>query len=92
MLIRFPAPRRALLIVMFGAVLLLSASDACYALARNLRLGDVLLNREPGLGPWVECLLLAAGGALPRAWSRRRRRAAAPGRLSATSAIPMRPA
>lgn len=91
-LIRFPAARRALLILLFGAVLLLFASDASYALARNLRLGNVLLNREPGLGPWVECLLLAAGGALPRAWSRRRRRAAARGQLSASSAIPMRPA
>ena len=77
---------------MFGAVLLLFASDACYALARNLRLGGVLLNREPGLGPWVECLLLAAGGALPRAWTGRRRRAAAREPVSASSAIPMRPA
>ena len=89
-LIRFPAARRALLILVFGAVLLLLASDASYALARNLRFGDVLLNRQPGLGPWVECLLLAAGGALPRTWSRRR--AAARERLSASSAIPMRPA
>jgi enterochelin esterase-like enzyme len=91
-LVGFPAPRRALVILIFGAVLLLFASDACYALTRNLRLGDVLLNREPGLGPWVECLLLAAGGALPRAWGRHRRRAAARGRLPASPAIPMRPA
>jgi hypothetical protein len=90
-LIRFSASRRTLLILLFGAVLLLLASDASYALARNLRLGNVLLNREPGLGPWLECLLLAAGGALPRAWSRRHPRAAARGRLSASSAMPMRP-
>jgi enterochelin esterase-like enzyme len=41
--------------------LLLLASDASFALARNLRLSDVLLNRAPGIGPWVEGLLLAAG-------------------------------
>jgi enterochelin esterase-like enzyme len=91
-LIRFPAPRRTLLILMFGAVLLLFASDASYALARNLRFETVLLNREPGLGPWVECLLLAAGGVLPWAWSRRRPRAAERGRLPAHSTIPMRSA
>jgi hypothetical protein len=91
-LIRFPAPRRTLLILMFGAVLLLFASDASYALARNLRLGSVLLNREPGLGPWVECLLLAAGGALPWIWSRQRPRAAERGRIPAHSSIPMRSA
>lgn len=90
-LIRFPAPRRTLLILMFGAVLLLFASDASYALARNLRLGSVLLHREPGLGPWVECLLLAAGGALPWGWGRRRH-AGVRGRLPAHSAISMRPA
>jgi hypothetical protein len=61
---RFSAPRRALLILMFGTVLLLFGSDGCYALARNLRLGSVLLHREPGLGPWVECLLLAAPSAI----------------------------
>ena len=90
-LVRFPATRRALLILMFGAVLLLFASDASAALARNLRLGNVLLNREPGLGPWVECVLLAAGGSLPRAWGRHRR-ATVRGPLSAPSSIPMRPA
>lgn len=85
-------PRRTLAILIFGAVLLVFASDACYALARNLRLGGVLLNRQPGLGPWVECLLLAAGAGLPRTWSGRRRAAVSPARASAPSAIPGQPA
>ena len=67
-LIRFAAPRRVVLILVVGAVLLLFASDASYALARNLRLREVLLTRQPGIGPWIECLLLVAGSALPRVW------------------------
>jgi enterochelin esterase-like enzyme len=91
-LIRFPAMRRALFILMLGAALLLFASDASYALTRNLRFGDVLLRRPPGLGPWVECLMLAAGSALTRTWTRSRHRAAAPGRISGPSAISVRSA
>jgi enterochelin esterase-like enzyme len=92
MLTRFPAVRRVLFILMLGAVLLLFASDASYALARNLRLGEVLLYRAPGLGPWVECLMLAAGSALSRSWTMNRHRAAARGRISAPTVIPVRQA
>ena len=54
---------RLVLVPILGPPLLLLASDASFALARNLQLSDVLLNRAPGVGPWVEGLLLAAGSA-----------------------------
>ena len=54
---------RLVLVAILGPLLLLLASDASFALARNLRLSDVLLNRAPGIGPWIEGLLLAAGSA-----------------------------
>jgi hypothetical protein len=57
--------RRAIATGVFGLALLLLASDASFALARNLRFEHVLWHRAPGLGPWVEALLLAAGSALP---------------------------
>ncbi len=55
--------RRVVLIGIFGLFLLLAGSDASYALARNLRLNQVLLSRAPGLGPWIEALVLVAGSA-----------------------------
>jgi enterochelin esterase-like enzyme len=58
---------RLVFVAILGSVLLILASDASYALARNLRLDEVLLNRAPGIGPWLEGLLLAAGSvAVPR--------------------------
>ena len=58
---------RFVFVAIVGSLLLILASDASYALARNLRLDEVLLNRAPGIGPWLEGLLLAAGSvALPR--------------------------
>ena len=58
---------RFVFVAMIGSLLLILASDASYALARNLRLDEVLLNRAPGIGPWLEGLLIAAGSvALPR--------------------------
>ena len=48
-----------------GLVLLLFASQASFALARNVKLSDVLWSRSPGTGPWLEALLFAAGGVLP---------------------------
>lgn len=53
-------------------ILLLAASQASYALARNLRFSAVLWARSPGAGPWVEALLFAAGcGLLARSHARR---------------------
>jgi enterochelin esterase-like enzyme len=60
-------PRQVVLVGVLGATLMLAGSDASYALARNLRLGEVMLNRTPGLGPWLLALLLLAGSAVPRA-------------------------
>ncbi len=89
-LIRVPAPRRVLVVLMLGAVLLLFASDASYALARNLRLNGVLLHRAPGLGPWLECLMLAGGSMLVGTWTRKRRHAGQHERRSAPPAVPVR--
>jgi hypothetical protein len=57
--------RRAIATGALGLVVLLLTSDASFALARNLRFEHVLWHRAPGLGPWVEALLLAAGSVLP---------------------------
>lgn len=65
-LIRIGPLRRSALVGMLALLILLLASDASYALARNLRLESVLLDRTPGLGPWLEAFLLAVGSALPR--------------------------
>lgn len=45
-------------------VALLLASQASYALARNLRFSDVVFSRRPGLGPIIEVLVMTAGCAL----------------------------
>jgi hypothetical protein len=82
------SPRwRAGLVGVLALVLLALASQASYALARNLRFTSVLLNRGPGLGPWLEALLFTAGCVLPRrSVSRpRRRRVRRPPVLSARS-------
>ena len=42
-------------------MLLLVASQAAYALARNLRFSDVLLLRATGPGPGLEAVSFAAG-------------------------------
>jgi len=58
--------RRRVVLVGVGALLvMLAGSDASYALARNLRLDQVLLHRAPGLGPWLQAVLLTAASALP---------------------------
>jgi len=49
----------------FLLLLMLIGSDASYALARNLRFDQVLVSRAPGLGPWLEALLLTGASALP---------------------------
>lgn len=65
-LIRWSPGRRALVGGILAVILLLIASQAADALARNLRFRDVLVTREPGLGPWLEALAFAIGCALPR--------------------------
>lgn len=64
--VRVSPARRALAAGLLGLVLLLLASQASYALARNLRFGAILLTRSPGPGPWLEALMFAIGCALPR--------------------------
>lgn len=92
LLIRISPSRRALWCVTLGAVLLLLASDAAYALAHNLRLHDVLVHRAPGLGPWVQCLALGAGSALPRPLAHARRHWAARRAMTVPSPASVRPA
>jgi enterochelin esterase-like enzyme len=63
--VRISPLRRIVAATVVGMLLLLLASDASFALARNLRLGAVLSGRLPGLGPLLEGLLFAVGCALP---------------------------
>lgn len=70
MLSRLPRMRRAALAAALALVLLLLASQAASALTRNERLSHVLLSRGPGIGPWLEAALFAAGCALPGAFGR----------------------
>ncbi len=69
-LIRLDRQRRVALVGVFVLLLLLTGSDASYALARNLRFGGVLLHRAPGLGAWLEAVLLTAACAIPGPMSR----------------------
>jgi hypothetical protein len=69
-LVRVSPLRRAVLLGVLGLLVLLFASQASYALARNLRFSTVLSDRSPGLGPWLEAALFAAGGALARPLAR----------------------
>jgi enterochelin esterase-like enzyme len=71
-LIRVRPLRRAAVAATLGTLLLLFASDAAFALARNLRLADVLSTRDPGTGPWWEGMLFALGAWLPHSLPRRR--------------------
>lgn len=65
-LIMLSPPPRALVTLLLGLALLLLGAQAAYALARNLPLGAVLFAHDPGLGPVLEAVLLAAGALLPR--------------------------
>ncbi|HET9719837.1 MAG TPA: alpha/beta hydrolase-fold protein [Solirubrobacteraceae bacterium] len=56
--------RRGVTVGLTATALLLITSDASFALAHNLRFGPILLSRAPGLGSWLEGLLVAAGAIL----------------------------
>ncbi len=70
MLSGLPRLRRTAPAAGLALVLLLLASQAASALTRNQRLSHVLLSRRPGVGPWLEAALFAAGCALPGALGR----------------------
>jgi hypothetical protein len=65
-LIRAAPARRAVILAGPGLLVLLLASDACFALAHNLPFSDVLAGRVPGTGAWIEGVLLMTGALLPR--------------------------
>lgn len=69
--VRVPAMRRGVLAAVLGTLVLLLASDAAFALARNLRFSAVLDARDPGTGPWWEGVMFALGAWLPHALPRR---------------------
>ncbi|HTX30847.1 MAG TPA: alpha/beta hydrolase-fold protein [Solirubrobacteraceae bacterium] len=80
-LIRVRPSARVVVVAGFGLLLVLFASEASFALARNLRLSAVLADRVPGSGAWFEGVLLAAGAALPgmvHGWLRIAQRAVRP--------------
>jgi enterochelin esterase-like enzyme len=77
-LIRVGRWQRFVCVAILAALVLVLASDASYALARNLRLEPVLLNRTPLLGPWLQGLVIAAASAVPGRISAARLRAHAP--------------
>lgn len=73
-LVRLGPLRRVALVAPLSLLLLLLASQAAYAVARNLKLGDVVLSRHPGFGPVLEALLFTVGCAVPRSVSHLKRR------------------
>jgi hypothetical protein len=68
---RMPRVRRLAVIGIPALVLLLLASQASFALARNVRLSDVVWSRHPGTGPWLEALLFSLGCLIPNLGLRR---------------------
>lgn len=62
---RAARPWRVLIAGAPAVIMLLLASQASYALARNLNFTHILWSRSAGLGPWVEAALFAAGSCLP---------------------------
>jgi hypothetical protein len=59
--------RRGVLALVLGLALLLLASQAAYALARNLPLATLLWHRRPGAGPIVEACAFALGAVIAEA-------------------------
>jgi hypothetical protein len=72
-LIRVHPLRRSLFAGGLCLVVLLLASQGAYALARNVRLSDILFDRTPGLGPVVEALVFSLGCLLPGSLARPQR-------------------
>jgi hypothetical protein len=68
-----PPYRRAALALVLALVVLLLASQASYALARNIAFSSTVFSRTPGLGPVLEACAFALGCALPRPANRRQR-------------------
>ena len=58
--------RRAALALVLALVVLLVASQASYALARNIPFSSTVFSRTPGLGPVLEACAFALGCWLPR--------------------------
>jgi len=81
LLARAPLPR-AVSVGAIGLLSLLLASQAAYALARNLHFDQVLFGRLPGAGSLVEAAALTIGSYLPGGVVGRRQRA--PGAQAAT--------
>ena len=83
--------RRLLLVGLASSFALLAAADASFALAHNLRFLAILPDHAPGLGPWLQALLMTAGCAIPRPLRRLRAAAVsggvAPGRSGDGAAI-----
>ena len=64
-LVRMARPSRSLLAGLTALVALLVASQASFALTRNLRFIDVAWSRRPGAGSLVEVALFAVGAVVP---------------------------
>ena len=65
--------RRATLALAVGLAVLLLASQASYALARNVAFSSTVFSRTPGLGPVIEACAFALGCWLPRTADRGQR-------------------
>lgn len=65
--------RRAGMALVVGLVVLLIASQASYALARNVAFSSTVFSRSPGLGPVLEAVAFAVGCWLPRPFDRGQR-------------------
>jgi hypothetical protein len=79
--------RRVPLAFGLALVVLLLASQASYALARNVAFSATVFARSPGLGPVLEACLFALGCWLPRPLDRGQRPGPGPGRRSLVSRI-----
>lgn len=79
LLLALPPLPRAAGVALLGLISLLLASQAAYALARNLRFDHVLFGHLPGTGSLIEAAALAVGSYLPGGVVGRRQRTAGPG-------------